>query len=54
MVAGAQPGQTTDAIYVADLNNAALLAVSYDQSRRELRILGGRDISGDFAAGGGR
>lgn len=48
MVAGMIPGQTNSALYITDLNNGAMLAVTYDIGRRSLMTLGGRDLSADL------
>lgn len=56
MVAGKVQGLTAAAIYIVDSNNAELLAVRWDQSRKTLAPMGFRDLSMDAKAapGGGR
>lgn len=56
MVAGKVQGLTAAAIYVVDSNNAELLAVRWDQSRKTLAPMGFRDLNVDAkgAPGGGR
>lgn len=50
MIAGQSPGKQEATIYVADLNNAALMAISYSQGNKRLDAVGIRDLSGDFPA----
>ena len=54
MVAGRTPGKTNNTVYVVDLNNAAMMAVTYDVSKRLLTPIAVRDIAPDFAAAPGR
>jgi len=50
MLAGTIPGRTTNAIYITDLNNGAMMAVQYDLNKRAIVALGARDLNQDFAA----
>ncbi len=51
MIAGRTPGRTINTIYIADLNNDAVLAVTYNQTRKTLEPLGFRHVARDFQGG---
>ncbi|MEC9373493.1 MAG: hypothetical protein VYC34_06600 [Planctomycetota bacterium] len=53
MVAGEVQGMTESAIYIIDNNNAELVAVRWDQSRKQLAPVGFRDLDADARAQGG-
>ena len=48
MVAGETPGRVASTVYIADLNNAAMLAVTFDAGARQLREVGFRLFGEDF------
>ncbi len=55
MVAGTLPGRDSNAVYIIDLNNAAMMAVNYDNTQRTLTPLGSaRDLTADFTPAGGK
>ncbi|MDH3583334.1 MAG: hypothetical protein OER86_03885 [Phycisphaerae bacterium] len=52
MVAGQAQGTVANVIYITDLNNQAMLAVTYDRNRGGgLRTVGYRDMKIDFNIG---
>jgi len=55
MVAGAVQGREEAAIYIVDVNNQELVAVSWDRNEETLRPLGFRSLAQDAQRqGGGR
>lgn len=54
MVAGKVLGKTGSVVYVTDMTNARMIAISYEQSRNQLEIIGARNLADDFkdVAGG--
>lgn len=54
MISGLSRGQQASTIYLADLNNAGLMAVRFNPGAKSLDVVGYRNLKNDFAAGGGR
>lgn len=53
MVAGQVQGMSEAAIYIIDSNNAELVAVRWDQSRKQLQPVGYRNFDADARSAGG-
>lgn len=52
MVGGNIQGQTIDAIYIVDSSNQEMVAMMWDQSRREMQAIGYRDLALDGQVSG--
>lgn len=48
MVGGRTRGQINNSIYITDVNNALMVAITYDINRRALVPVGGRNLADDF------
>lgn len=48
MVAGETRGQVNSTVYITDVNNRLMVAVTYDMNRRALVPIAGRSIADDF------
>lgn len=48
MVGGQMRGQIHNMVYVTDINNQLMVAITYDRNRRALVPVGGRNIADDF------
>lgn len=48
MVAGQTRGAVNNSIYITDINNALMVAITYDLNRQALVAVGGRSVGDDF------
>ncbi|MCB9838494.1 MAG: hypothetical protein H6813_04080 [Phycisphaeraceae bacterium] len=52
MVSGLLQGQTFEVIYIVDAANQEMVAVEWEQTRRQMRPVGFRDLGADSQATG--
>jgi hypothetical protein len=50
MVAARTTGRPNATVYITDLNNAAMMAVTYDVNKKSINPVAARDIGPDFQA----